>query len=68
MTVLEPTGSNVKVNFVHCSACGATVGVMDFFAAGQIANEIRADVGKIEKKLDYLSSHVAAIQAALQRR
>lgn len=34
-TVVSPEGSNFNLTFVHCSSCGAVVGVTDFYNTGQ---------------------------------
>jgi hypothetical protein len=33
--VVSPEGSNFNLTFVHCSSCGAVVGVTDFYNTGQ---------------------------------
>jgi hypothetical protein len=35
ITLVSPAGSNFKYNLVHCSDCGAVVGVTDFYNTGQ---------------------------------
>ena len=42
---VEPRRSNFKLIFVHCSSCGAVVGVVDYYNIGAELKEIRAKLG-----------------------
>lgn len=37
---VTPQGSNFVLTFVHCSSCGAIVGVMDYYNIGQQIREL----------------------------
>lgn len=41
----EPSGSRFRLMAVHCSRCGAVVGVMDFFNIGAQVNKIGEKLG-----------------------
>ena len=46
----EPRGSSFKYGFVQCAACGAVVGVMDFFNIGGMLQSLakKLGIGSIE--------------------
>ena len=51
MQVVEPHGSNYKLNFVQCASCGAVVGVLDYFNVGaRLAKQDEA-LKKIAQKI-----------------
>ncbi len=39
-----PSGSNYKLQFVQCSACGSVVGVLEYFNNGVLLQEIKKKV------------------------
>jgi hypothetical protein len=48
----EPIGTNFKWQFVQCVSCGVPIGVVDYFATGQILLQVQEDINKIKKKLE----------------
>jgi ribosomal protein S27AE len=44
-TDMMPTGSNFLLNFIHCSSCGAVVGVMDFHNIGEQIKDLARALG-----------------------
>lgn len=55
----EPSGSNFKVMFVQCSACGVPIGVMDYF-------DTHTQIQKLDKRLNNLQSAVDTIDHNLR--
>jgi hypothetical protein len=45
MEMIEPTGSNVKLQAVCCSTCGAVVGVTDYWNVGGLVKKIADKLG-----------------------
>jgi hypothetical protein len=45
MTTIEPSGSAVKVQAVHCSKCGAVVGISDYWNVGGLVRQIAEKLG-----------------------
>ena len=41
----SPRGSNFKLMFVQCSACGGVVGVMDYYNVGNMLHELAQKMG-----------------------
>jgi hypothetical protein len=44
-TVKEPRGSNFKVQFIQCGACGGVVGVMDYYNIGSLLLTLAKKLG-----------------------
>lgn len=34
--LVEPIGADYKVNFIQCNSCGGVIGVLDFYAIGEL--------------------------------
>ncbi len=56
----EPAGSNFKLMFVQCSACGTPVGVLDYFNIGSLLDDQK-------KQLKALDSRVSNIEYTLDQ-
>lgn len=60
LVMQEPYGSNVKMNFVQCSACNTPIGVADFYNTGsQLVN--------LKKQVDSLESDVRSVKQTLEK-
>lgn len=40
MKEISPRGSQFKYNFIQCSACGAVVGVVDYFNTARLLHNL----------------------------
>jgi hypothetical protein len=45
VTEFEPIGANFKHMAIHCSSCGAVVGVMDYYNIGNMLKMIGRKLG-----------------------
>jgi hypothetical protein len=62
----EPRGSNYKVNFIQCSACGAVVGVMEYLNAGQVLTNLKKDVAELKRAISSVADDVDRIRRSLK--
>ena len=60
LVMQEPQGSNVKMNFVQCSACNAPIGVADFYSTG-------SQLVSLKKQVDSLASDVSSMKQTLEK-
>jgi hypothetical protein len=51
MTEFTPAHSEFRLNAVHCGACGAVIGVMDFYNIGGRLNKQDEAIKKIAKQI-----------------
>lgn len=59
MVTREPSGSNFKMSFIQCAACGGVVGVTDFFDTG-------TQIKKVLSAIENLSHGVGRLGRALK--
>ena len=48
----EPAKANLKHTFIQCSACGAVVGVMDYYNISTLAINIENRIKKLESTVN----------------
>jgi len=67
----EPAYSKYKLNFLQCMACGAVVGVLEFYNAGQLLKEQEKEIAKLQRAVGTVQNSVHTINnnlAVLGRR
>lgn len=45
LTTVSPEGSKYQLNVLHCSICGASIGVVEYFNAGFLLRKICKKLG-----------------------
>ena len=64
----EPSGSNFKLNFVQCSSCNTTVGVLDFFNTGSQLEDQKKQIANISSRISGIESALQQVIQMLQRK
>lgn len=54
----SPIGSKFKLIFIQCSSCGGVVGTMNYFDAGILANENKAEIANIKSQLSGIDNNI----------
>lgn len=60
-----PNNSGFKLNFIQCAACGAVVGVMDYYNIGIRLKEIEDKIGDIKNAIENMSYKIDRIQSMI---
>jgi recombinational DNA repair protein (RecF pathway) len=60
VTYSAPAGSGVQLRFVQCAACGAVVGVADYYPARN-PSEMESEIKKLRAEVQQLAANVSRI-------
>lgn len=63
----SPSGSNFKLQFVQCTACGVPVGAMEYFSAGAKLTNLENEMVSVKTQLNDVQYALRDIQGMLQR-
>lgn len=58
--LVDPRGSNFKLNLVTCASCGSAVGVLDYWNIGALLKEQ-------EKTLNQVLTRIASLEPSIQQ-
>jgi hypothetical protein len=67
VTLDEPIGSDYKLFLVHCHACGAPVGAMEYVVTSVVLKKQEETLAQIQSALSDLAGRVYKIQQAVGR-